>query len=190
MKQILQIIDRLGEWIILSFLWILSSTLTLGVGVGVSFLALELTLWRPASDHQGYLVRNYIGHLKRWFKLRYILMTTLPLLGIGFSSVMLTFLLSQPPSLFASVLILGQVLISIYLASVFLQMPRVVIQTNTLPWTLALIAPLRLPMASLLYLLSTILLALTPIYVSFAIIFIVVPMIVELHIWIGKKVNH
>jgi hypothetical protein len=35
---------------------------------------------------------------------------------------------------------------------------------------------------------SAALLVLTPIYVSFAFVFIIVPLLFEIHVWIGKKV--
>lgn len=189
MKRILQIIDRLGEWIILTFLWTLTSIFTLGVGMGVSFLALEITLWRQPSDHHGYIIRNYWTHFKAYLCPRYLLITSLPLLGIALSSLVVQFLLSQPVSLLASTLIIGQVFISFYLASVFLQMPRIIIQTKTLVTDLLVLAPIRLPIASILYVLTTIVLLLAPIYLSFALIFIVVPLLVEIHVWIGKRVN-
>jgi hypothetical protein len=51
-----------------------------------------------------------------------------------------------------------------------------------------LIAPLKDPLASLLYVVSAAMLVLTPVYVSFALVFINIPLLFEIHVWIGKKV--
>ena len=188
MKRILQIIDRIGEWILLSFLWFITSILTLGVGMGVGVIALQLTLWRLPQDHQGYVVRNYLGHLKTQFKWSIILATTIPFLLIAVSSILIQFMISQPPSIFALILMIGQVLIILYGLMVYFHLGHLVVQHQRLTFTEVLIAPLKHPLASLLYVGSAALLVLTPIYVSFALVFINIPLLFEIHVWIGKKV--
>jgi hypothetical protein len=188
MKRLLQIIDRIGEWILLSFLWFITSILTLGVGMGVGVIALQLTLWRLPQDHQGYVVRNYLGHLKTQFKWSIILATTIPFLLIAVSSILIQFMISQPPSIFALILMIGQVLIILYGLMVYFHLGHLVVQHQRLTFTEVLIAPLKHPLASLLYVGSASLLVLTPIYLSFAFVFITVPLLFEIHVWIGKKV--
>ena len=188
MKRLLQIIDRIGEWIILSFLWLFTSILTLGVGMGVGVIALQLTLWRLPQDHQGYVVRNYLGHMKAQFKWSVILATTIPVLLIAMSSILIQFILSQPPSIFALVLTIGQVLIMIYGLMIYFHLGHLIIQHQRLTFTDVLTAPLKDPLASLLYVVSAAMLVLTPVYVSFALVFINIPLLFEIHVWIGKKV--
>jgi hypothetical protein len=188
MKRLLQIIDRIGEWILLSFLWLITSILTLGVGVGVGVIALQLTLWRRPQDPQGYVVRNYLGHVKAQFKWSIILATTIPFLLIAVSSILIQFMISQPPSIFALILMIGQVLIILYGLMVYFHLGHLVVQHQRLTFTEVLIAPLKHPLSSLLYVGSAALLVLTPIYVSFALVFINIPLLFEIHVWIGKKV--
>jgi hypothetical protein len=188
MKRLLQIIDRIGEWMILSFLWSFTSILTLGVGMGVGVIALQLTLWRSPQDHQGYVVRNYLGHVKAQFKWSIILATTIPFLLIAISGILIQFLLSQPPSIVALILMIAQVFITMYLLMLYFHLGHLVVQHRILIFTDVLIAPLKHPLASILYLVSAVMLVLAPIYLSFALVFITVPLLFEIHVWIGKKV--
>jgi hypothetical protein len=97
-------------------------------------------------------------------------------------------MISQPPSIFALILMIGQVLIILYGLMVYFHLGHLVVQHQRLTFTEVLIAPLKLPLASLLYVGSAALLVLTPIYVSFALVFINIPLLFEIHVWIGKKV--
>jgi hypothetical protein len=188
MKLFFQLIDRLGEWILLTGMFVLTSTLTLGVGVGVSYLALVKTLWRLPSDHQGYVVRNYWGHFRRGLKTPTILKTVLILTLTFLNTILATFLLSLPPALIVSVLIIGQLVSMVYLWMVVLIHALIApLLIKPLLWEQALLLPIRYPLLSLLVLLSTSFLLL-PIYGSFAFVFIILPVIVEIQIWLGKKV--
>ena len=173
---------------ILSFLWLFTSILTLGVGMGVGVIALQLTLWRRPQDNQGYVVRNYLGHVKTQFKWSIIFATTIPALLIAISSILIQFMLSQPPSIFALILMIAQVIITMYMLMVYFHLGHLVIQYQTLTFTDVLIAPLKHPLASILYVISAAVLVLAPIYISFALVFISLPLLFEIHVWIGKKV--
>jgi uncharacterized membrane protein YesL len=188
MKRILQIIDRIGEWIILSFLWLLTSILTLGVGMGVGILALEMTLWRGTQDHQGYVVRNYLRHFRQLWKWSTLLATMLPVLTMLLNALMVQFMLSQPPGIIPLILIVGQFLISLYAVMVYFHLGPQWKQQQSFTLYTTLMNPLKYPLASLLYVLTAVILVLTPIYVSFALVFINIPLLIEIHVWIGKKV--
>lgn len=188
MKRILQIIDRIGEWIILSFLWVLTSILTLGVGMGVGILALELTLWRGTQDHQGYVVRNYIRHFKLLWKWSTILATIIPVMVMLLSTVLIQFILSQPPGIMPLILVFGQFVISLYALMVYFHLGPQWVKYQSLTLYTTLMSPIKYPLASLLYVITAIVLLLTPIYLSFALAFIILPLLLEIHVWIGKKV--
>lgn len=188
MKRILQIIDRIGEWMILSFLWLLTSILTLGVGMGVGVIALEMTLWRQAQDDQGYVVRNYLRHFRQLWKWSTLLATMLPVLTMLLNALMVQFMLSQPPGIIPLILIVGQFLISLYAVMVYFHLGPQWKQQQSFTLYTTLMNPLKYPLASLLYVLTAIVLLLTPIYLSFALVFINIPLLIEIHVWIGKKV--
>lgn len=188
MKQLLQFIDRIGEWIILSFLWFITAILTLGVGMGVGVIALQLTLWRLPQDHQGYVVRNYFGHLKAQFKWSVIFATIVPVLMTGLSIILIQFILSQPLGLISWILVIGQGLMVVYGWMVYFHLGQLLVRYGSLTMSEVLVAPIKHPLASMLYVVSAVVLILTPIYVSFALVFINLPLLFEIHVWIGKKV--
>ena len=64
MKGFVKIINRIGNIIILNFLFILTSVLTLGLGIGTSLSALYATFLDLKTDNSGYYVRNYFKHFK------------------------------------------------------------------------------------------------------------------------------
>jgi len=189
MKRLLQIVDRLGEWIILTFVFLLTSILTLGFGVGVSYLSLVHVVWRPATDDQGYVLRNYQKHFKTYWKWPIILSWLGVVLILILNAFLIQFLLIQPPSLIASFLIVGQGVVMAYLLSLILYYPSYRIRQVHMTWERYVWLPLAQPGLTLLFIASTLMSLLMPIYVSFAFIFIIFPVVAEAHAWIGKRVR-
>jgi len=189
MKRLLQIVDRLGEWVILTFVFLLTSILTLGVGMGVSYLSLVHVVWRPASDDQGYVLRNYRKHFKTYWKPSIILTWLGVVFMLLLNTFLVQFLLIQAPSLFASFLIMGQGLVVAYLLALVLYYPSYRIRHGHLPWDRYIWLPLVHPGLTLGFLVTTVLSLLLPIYVSFAFIVIIFPLVAEVHAWIGKRVR-
>jgi len=189
MKRLLQIVDRLGEWIILTFVFLLTSILTLGFGVGVSYLSLVHVLWRPSTDDQGYVFRNYQKHFKTYWKWPIILSWLAVVFMLLLNTFLVQFLLIQAPSLFASFLIIGQGMVVAYLLALVLYYPSYRIRQGHLTWDRYIWLPFAHPGLTLGFLVSTVLALLLPIYLSFAFIFIVFPFVAEVHAWIGKRVR-
>lgn len=189
MKLFLQVVDRLGEWIILTMLFTLTSTLTLLVGVGASYLALVRTCLRLADDDQGYLVRNYWRHFKNYFKPKMIVKTLMVYLLLTVNFILGAFLLSLPMQFLAVLCIFGQTLGLVYglmfISLYALQLPR---QSRALDWSDWWLLPIK-NIGFAVLIVCTWLGFLLPIYVSFAFAFVILPMIIDSQIWLGKKVH-
>lgn len=172
--SILRVLNVIGDFLLMNLLFLGTSILTLGIGIGASWAALIATHAGFASDDTGYYVRNYWKHFKANFIMATGIFWTLVAM-VGLSSLSMMFLLSRPNSMMVVVLIVGTMFLITLIAIV-------------LPYTMAIIATrhttimLTLKLAILLAfrhlgwtLLQTILLILVfvlPMVVSFAFILI------------------
>lgn len=68
MEKVTKVINEIGSVLFLNILFLLTSALTLGIGMGTAWSALIATFMDLKSDDTGYYVRNYFKHFKLEFK--------------------------------------------------------------------------------------------------------------------------
>ena len=68
MKQIAKAFYFVGNLIVMNILFVLTSVLSLGLGIGTSLTALYASFLDLKTDSTSYYVRNYIKHFKGEFK--------------------------------------------------------------------------------------------------------------------------
>lgn len=83
MKAFFKVVNIIGNIIILNVIFILTSILTLGLGVGTSLSALFATYLDLKTDDSGYYIRNYFKHFKENLKYTLIVDGVLILLSIA-----------------------------------------------------------------------------------------------------------
>lgn len=62
MNKVAEILNKVGSVLFLNILFLLTSALTLGLGIGTCWTALIATYLDLSTDNTGYYVRNYFKH--------------------------------------------------------------------------------------------------------------------------------
>lgn len=83
MEKIARFINLFGSILVLNVIFILTSALTLGVGMGTAWSALIATYLDLATDDTGYYIRNYFKHFKGEFKETVLVNVLLLLVIVG-----------------------------------------------------------------------------------------------------------
>lgn len=68
MEKVAKIINEIGNVLILNIIFLLTSALTLGFGIGTAWSSLLGTFMDLKTDDTGYYLRNYFKHFKQEFK--------------------------------------------------------------------------------------------------------------------------
>ena len=94
MEKVTRIINLIGSILLLNVIFLLTSALTLGLGIGTSWSALLAAFMELKSDDSGYYIRNYFKHWKEEFKETIIVNIVLLLVIVG-SYFLITILYSS-----------------------------------------------------------------------------------------------
>jgi len=159
----------------MNVLFLSTSILTLGIGIGASWAALVATHSGFTSDDTGYYVRNYWKHFKSNFIMATGVFWTLVAM-VGLSSLSMIFLLSRPNSMMVVVLMVGTLFL---LTLMVIGLPYAMAIIATRQTTFMLTLKLAILMAfrhigwTFLQTLAGVLVVVLPMLVSFAFIFMV-----------------
>ncbi len=83
MEKVTKIINLIGSILLLNIIFLLTSALTLGLGIGTGWSALLATFMELRSDDSGYYIRNYFKHFKEEFKETILVNIVLALVIVG-----------------------------------------------------------------------------------------------------------
>ncbi len=94
MEKAVRIVNLIGSILLLNLIFLLTSALTLGLGIGTSWSALLAAFMELKSDDSGYYIRNYFKHWKDEFKETILINILLALVIVG-SYFLITILYSS-----------------------------------------------------------------------------------------------
>ncbi len=83
MEKVTKVINLIGSVLLLNVIFLLSSALTLGLGIGTAWSALLASFMELKSDDSGYYIRNYFKHFKEEFKETIVINIVLLLVAVG-----------------------------------------------------------------------------------------------------------